>query len=139
MVLRATGFFYLSDVGGTASIPAGRFLNTSTGAYLTTGGTWTNSSSRELKFDIEPLKNEEYTDILEKLVDLDVVHFKYKSEPDVAHIGMIAEDVPAEMASPDRKGIPTADAIAFLVAAVKAQQSQIEQLKATVNELKKEK
>ena len=99
-------------------------LHMGSGAHVTAGGVWTNASSRELKTDIEPLKNEEYSDILKKLEDLEVVHFKYKSEPDVAHIGMIAEDVPDEMASPDRKGIPTADAIAFLMAAVKAQQEK---------------
>jgi trimeric autotransporter adhesin len=114
-------------------------LHMASGAHVTTGGVWTNASSRELKFDIEPLKYDEYTDFLTKLEDIQIVHFKYKSEPDVDHIGMIAEDVPDEMASPDRKGIPTADAIAFLIAAVKAQQSQIKELQATVKELKKDK
>ena len=63
--------------------------------------------------------------------------FKYKAEPGVEHIGMIAEDVPDEMASADRKGIPTADAIAFLVAAVKAQQKQIEKLEKRLKEIEK--
>ena len=114
-------------------------LHMGSSAHCTVGGVWTNASSRELKTDIEPLKNEEYSDILKKLEDLDVVHFKYKSEPEVEHIGMIAEDVPEEMASPDRKGIPTADAIAFLMAAVKAQQTQIEKLEYKIEQLTKEK
>ena len=112
-------------------------LHMGSGAHVTAGGVWTNASSRELKTDIVPLENEEYSDILKKLEDLDVVHFKYKSEPDFEHIGMIAEDVPDEIASPDRTGIPTADAIAFLMAAVKAQQSKIEKLETKIEQLTK--
>ncbi len=112
-------------------------LHMASGAHVTAGGTWTNASSREYKTDIEPLKQEEYSEILERLKDIDVVHFKYKSEPDVEHIGMIAEDVPAVMASPDRKGIPTGDAIAFLMAAVKAQQEKIEKLEKRLKEVEK--
>jgi len=103
-------------------------LHMGSGAHCTAGGTWTNGSSRDYKFDIKPLQDEEYSEILEKLEDLDVVRFKFKADPKREHIGMIAEDVPAEMASDDRKGIPTSDAIAFLVAAVKAQQEKIEKL-----------
>ncbi len=125
-----------NNVGMGQTAPA-HPLHMASGAHVTAGGVWTNISSRELKFDIEPLKNDEYSDILNKLEDLEVVHFKYKSEPEVAHIGMIAEDAPDEMASPDRKGIPTADAIAFLVAAVKAQQDEIEKLEKRLKEVEK--
>lgn len=114
-------------------------LDMGSGAHCTAGGVWTNASSREYKTDIVPLQQEEYSEILEKLEKMDVVHFKYKTEPDVEHIGMIAEDVPQEIASPDRKGIPTADAIAFLVAAVKAQQTKIEKLENKLEQLTKEK
>ena len=107
------------------------------GAHCTAGGTWTNASSRSYKTDIQPLKSREYAEILEKLENLEVVRFRYKIEPEREHIGLIAEEVPDEMASVDRKGIPTADAIAFLTAALKAQQSQIENLKETVRQLQK--
>lgn len=112
-------------------------LQMASGAHVTAGGTWTNASSKELKTDIVPLKDEEYFKILEKLEELKVVHFKYKSEPDVSHIGMIAEEVPEEIASPDKRGIPTADAIAFLMAAVKAQQEKIVRLEKRLKEVEK--
>ena len=35
--------------------PAGAYLATSTGAYLTTGGTWTNSSDVNLKTDFQAI------------------------------------------------------------------------------------
>ena len=128
--------FSTGNVGIGVTFP-GFPLHMASGAYCSPGGVWTNASSRKLKTDIEPLKDKEYTEILEKLEDLDVVHFKYKTEPDVEHIGMIAEDVPDEMASVDRKGIPTADAIAFLVAAVKAQQKQIVKLEKRLKEVER--
>lgn len=124
----------LGNVGIGTSSPS-HPLHMGSGAHVTAGGVWTNASSKELKTDIQPLENEEYSEILKKLEDLDVVHFKYKAEPDVVHIGMIAEDVPDEIASPDRKGIPTADAIAFLVAAVKAQQHKIDKLEKKLKDL----
>ncbi|MCI0406185.1 MAG: tail fiber domain-containing protein [candidate division Zixibacteria bacterium] len=110
-------------------------LHMASGAHVTAGGTWTNASSRSYKTDIQPLKDKEYADILEQLENLDVVRFRYKADPNREHIGLIAEDVPDEMASLDRKGIPTADAIAFLTAALKAQQAQIENLKKTIRQL----
>ncbi|MGH8003649.1 MAG: tail fiber domain-containing protein, partial [Limisphaerales bacterium] len=111
-------------------------LQMGSGAHVTAGGTWTNASSRSYKTDIQPLKNREYSDILEKLQKVDVVRFKYKKEPGREHIGLIAEDVPEEIASEDRTGVPTADAIAFLMAAVKAQQNKIQELEETIKQLK---
>jgi hypothetical protein len=43
---------------------------------------------------------------------------------------LIAEDAPELIATPERDGINTADAIGFLLAAVKAQQAEIDELKA---------
>jgi hypothetical protein len=150
-IANATERMRISSTGNVGIGQAGPThpLHMGSGAHCTAGGTWTNASSRVLKFDIEPLEDEEYSRILRELDDLEVVRFRYKSEPDVEHIGMIAEDVPAEIASPDRKGIPTADAIAFLMAAVKAQQAkfdiqtakqqmQIEELQLRIKQLSKE-
>ena len=50
-IVRATGGIWLGKTS-TPSMPAGRFLNTSTGAYLSTGGAWTNNSDRALKTNI---------------------------------------------------------------------------------------
>lgn|SRR5574341_192129 len=138
MVFRADGHFYLTDIGGAASIPAGRFLNTSTGGYLSTTGTWTNASSKAYKTDIQIFQNSEYSELLKKLEQIDVVRFRYKIDPTREHIGLIAEDVPEEIASDDRTGIPTADAIGFLMAALKAQQTEIESLEQMLKQLQGE-
>ncbi len=83
------------------------------------------------------MENEEYSGILKKLEKVDVVHFRYKQDTGREHIGLIAEDVPEEIASNDRRGIAPNDAIAFLIAALKAQQAQMEEMKAKIRALEK--
>ncbi len=135
IVLRADAGIWITNTGGVATYDVTKLINTSSGAYLTTGGTWTNASSRSYKTDIQPLRSSEYADFLEKLGKVEVVHFRYKTDPCREHIGMIAEDVPEEIASEDRQGVPTADAIAFLMAALKAQQGQIKKLEEKLKEM----
>lgn len=90
MVLRADGHFYLSADSGGADIPAGRFLNTSTGAYLTTGGTWTNTSDANVK---ENFTATDPSAILAKVAALDITEWNYVNEDDAArHIGPTAQD-----------------------------------------------
>ena len=57
------------------------------GAYLTTGGTWTNVSSKSLKTDISTLNGR---DILNKINELDVEKWRYKATNEY-HIGPFAE------------------------------------------------
>jgi hypothetical protein len=62
---------------------------TSSGASLTAGGTWTNSSSEALKENFTQLDKEE---ILNKISQLRLEQWNYKVEDDtVKHIGPIAE------------------------------------------------
>jgi hypothetical protein len=74
----------------TTSIPAGQFINTSTGAYLTTGGTWTNNSSRDVK---ENIRHIDGLEVLEKLNKVPVSTWNYEVEDEsVRHIGPMAQD-----------------------------------------------
>jgi len=136
MEIKAGNSIYINTPKIGINVLPSNPLELVSGAYCSSLGVWTNASSRKYKTEIEPLNTDEYTNILKKLEGMDVVHFRYKADPTRKHIGMIAEDVPEEISSEKRDGIPTADAIAFLMAAVKAQQCQIEQLKATVKDLK---
>ena len=97
---------------------------------MAVGTNWVNSSSRKLKTDISALTPTQMEAVLDELERTQVVSYRYKSEASgEQHIGLIAEDAPELLATPDRDGINTADAIGFLLAAVKAQQVEIEALK----------
>jgi hypothetical protein len=106
------------------------------GSAYCDGSNWVNASSRKYKKDIHSLTQNEYETILAKLAQTDVVRYRYNSQDDdELHIGVIAEDAPEEIVDADRTGIPTGDAIGFLLAALKAQQEQIDALKAKLEKL----
>jgi len=106
------------------------YIDVTGGSYCDATG-WHNPSSRELKRDIAKLTPAECQAILRQLMATDVARYKYKLDEDGReHIGLIAEEAPEVLTGPDRKAIGTGDAIGFLLAAVKAQQAEIEQMKA---------
>jgi hypothetical protein len=98
---------------------------------------WNVLSSREYKDDIRPLDSADYRRMLDKVMNTDVVRYRFADDDDrVEHIGVIAEDSPEEITTVDRKAVNLADYSAFLLAAIRAQQEQIEALEAQVSELK---
>jgi len=101
------------------------------GAHVTAGGAWTNSSSIERKENISELTPEE---ALRALADLEPVHFNYKQDAAERYVGFIAEDVPDLVATTDRKGLSTMDIVAVLTKVVQMQQQQIEELEARLSE-----
>ncbi len=95
------------------------------GAYVNTGGVWTDSSSRGEKENIIELSPEE---ALAALAKLEPVTFNYKQEEQEQYVGFIAEDVPKLVASSDRVGVSALDIVAVLTRVVKLQQQQIAEL-----------
>jgi hypothetical protein len=84
------------------------------------GNMWVNRSSRASKEDIRRFGEDDYARVKRWLEQTDVVWFRYKAGQDSRpRVGLIAEDVPDVLATPDRKGIATGDAIGFLTAAAK--------------------
>jgi hypothetical protein len=90
-------------------------------------GNLTEGSSRSLKRDISSLATDEAKAALK---DLQPVKYYYKADPTCdQHAGFIAEDVPALLATPDRKGLSAMDIVAILTKVVQEQQKEIDGLK----------
>jgi len=99
------------------------------GAHVTAGGVWTNSSSRDLKKDISDLSLE---DALQALAALQPVQYRYKNGDPETYVGFIAEDVPDLVAMEDRSSLSTMDIVAVLTKIVQEQQQRIEELEQRV-------
>lgn len=105
------------------------------GAYLSAGGVWTNSSSREYKDNVQSLSGEK---ALETVENLNPVTYVYKVDPNEKHVGFIAEDVPDLVATADRKHLSPMDIVAVLTKVVQEQQKTIKELSAKVEQLSME-
>jgi trimeric autotransporter adhesin len=86
-IARASGNFFLQS--DSTLDDQGGFINTSTGAFLSTGGEWTNNSDRRLKHRFAALQPGK---VLRDLTKLPVRSWSYKAEPGVRHIGPVAQD-----------------------------------------------
>jgi len=109
-------------------------LEMASGAHVTSGGVWTNASSRAYKQDIKALTKDEAHNTLK---NLEPVRFSYKTNPAEKHVGFIAEDVPDLVATEDRKGMSAMDVVAVLTKVVQDQQKTIEELSRKVAALEK--
>ncbi len=117
-LVRATGGVWFGN-NSTVSFPNGSFLATSTGAHLTTGGTWTNSSDENHKENFRPVDGEA---LLKALAILPIQRWNYKAENDtVLHIGPTAQAFRAAFGlGHDEKHIATVDADGVALAAIQA-------------------
>ncbi|HUR58250.1 MAG TPA: tail fiber domain-containing protein, partial [Opitutaceae bacterium] len=122
---------------GTDSIPAGRVINTGTGAYLSTGGIWTDNSDRNLKTAIEAVDPAE---VLNKLVSIPISAWSYKSEgTGVRHIGPMAQDFWAAFGlGLDDRHIGAVDGIGVTVAAIQSLHQMVGARDAEVRALKEQ-
>jgi len=100
-------------------------IEMASGAHVSAGGVWTDSSSRDKKENIVALTTEE---ALTALANLEPVTFTYKQEDQEQYVGFIAEDVPQLVASSDRTGLSAMDIVAVLTRVVQLQQQQIAEL-----------
>jgi hypothetical protein len=109
-------------------------LHLSSGAYCSTGGTWTNASSRSLKENIQSISIGEAVEALNKL---NPVKYNYKVDKTDKHVGFIAEDVPELVATANRKGLSPMDITAVLTRVVQEQQKMIREQQQVNQEYKK--
>jgi len=140
-IVRAAGGLWLGT-NNSVSIGSGQFIATSTGAYLSTGGTWTNNSDRNLK---ERLSAVDGQSVLERLAGLSIFTWNYKAQPDsVRHLGPMAQDFHAAFGlGEDDRHISTTDAEGVALAAIQelyrdslAKDAKIASLTAEMQKLK---
>jgi hypothetical protein len=112
-------------------------ITTSTGAYLTGGGAWTNNSDRNLKENFEPVDSQ---DVLDRLAELPISTWNYTAEdPDVRHMGPVAQDLYAVFRlGDDDRHIATLDTSGIALAAVQGLHTKNQALEAEVTALKTE-
>ncbi|UCH81443.1 MAG: tail fiber domain-containing protein [Nitrospiraceae bacterium] len=123
--------FTTANVGFNQPLPIYP-IHMASGAHVTTGGVWTDASSRELKENIRDLQYGEASDALAKLKPQ---KFNYKNEKKEEYLGFIAEDVPELVAKNDRKGLSPMDIVAVLTKVVQQQQKLIEEHKKSLTTL----
>ena len=120
-LVRAPGGIWFGDVTGnfTPTIDGGVFISTSTGAYLTTGGTWTNASDRNLKENFALVDAQA---VLEGVARLPIQSWNYKAEEaTVRHLGPTAQDFYATFGlGADDRHIATVDADGVALASIQA-------------------
>lgn len=111
----------------------------SSGAHVTTGGVWTNSSDKNQKENFTDIDSEE---LLEKLSALPVSRWNYKDEDEtVTHVGPMAQDFYALFGvGSDDKSISTIDPSGIALAAIKAlyeKSKRVDALEARLEKLEK--
>jgi hypothetical protein len=123
-LVRAAGGIYFGD-DSSPQVPSGTFINTSTGARLTSGGIWSNSSSRALKAGFEAI---DPGSILNRVLALPLTRWFYRESPDEGiHLGPMAEDFHAAFGlGPDDRTISTVDASGVALAAIQGLNARLE-------------
>ncbi len=122
--VRARGVYFGAFNVNAVSLPAGRFINTASGAHLTTGGTWTNASSRSLKTAFEAVDS---LAVLKKVASLPLSTWAYKDSVEGRHLGPVAEDFKALFdLGGDGESIATVDADGVALAAIQGLNQKLE-------------
>jgi hypothetical protein len=115
-ILPSSGTGGPTDWGQFASTT---LIATSTGASLSNGGTWTNSSDRHKKHRFEAVSGE---DVLRRLRQVPITRWSYKADaPSVRHLGPMAQDFRKAFGlGADSVSIGTVDADGVALAGVQA-------------------
>jgi hypothetical protein len=134
LVLRnEDGFYFTGNNGGNGvNLSLARLINTSTGAYLSGDGIWTDNPSYA---DIRTVSAAEQQSLLDKIASLSIKRWNSSSQDGVEHIGPTAADLKALFGIGDGQSISSVDpagialvAIQMLYQSVQAQKQQLQQI-----------
>jgi hypothetical protein len=126
-VVRASGGIWLGTTS-SPSIAAGRFIDTSTLGYLSTGGVWTDNSDRDSKENFQEIDERE---ILSRVATLPITRWSYKAEGcEIEHLGPMAQDFSAAFGlGSDDRSISTLDSSGVALAAIQALYEEVQELR----------
>lgn len=132
-VVRAQKFWFGRD--SNTQYTSGRFIETSTGAFLSDGGMWENNSDLAEKHLFEDLDAEQ---VLRGMAGLPIREWSYREEDSsVRHIGPVAQDFHAAFGlGHDDKHIGTVDADGVNMLAIQALEKRTRNLQAENETLK---
>lgn len=122
--VRARGGVWLGT-DSAPSLPEGRFLNTSTGGFLSAGGLWTSSSDRDKMEQFLPVNPQA---ILDQVLGLPLTTWSFRAEDAaVRHLGPIAQDFYAAFGlGADDRHIAALDASGVALAAIQGMNKKLE-------------
>lgn len=115
----STGLTFQSGASVSNWGQSNAVISTSTGAYLSTSGVWTNTSDVNRKRNFQDISD---NDILARICRLPIKSWNYKTETDqIRHIGPTAQDFYAAFGlGTDEKAIGTVDADGVALAGIQA-------------------
>jgi trimeric autotransporter adhesin len=132
-IVRANGgvWFGRATNNFTPTIGANVFISTSTGAYLSNGGAWTNSSDRNAKENWVLVDGRE---VLARLAAVPIATWNYKAQnSSVQHIGPAAQDFHAAFdVGEDNAHISTIDADGVALAAIQGLNQIVQEKEAQI-------
>ena len=137
-IVRANGGLWFGAVTTTdpftPTIGPGVLIGTSTGAYLSSDGAWTNASDRDAKANFTLVNGQE---VLACLAEIPVTTWNYKSQnPSIRHIGPMAQDFYAAFGvGEDDTHISTLDADGVALAAIQGLYQLVQEQAAQIADL----
>jgi len=137
--VKATGGVGLNVNSGWVEIwvTGNRLILTSTGAWLSTAGIWTNASDRNAKENFAPVDERE---VLARLAQMPITTWNHKAEDtSTRHMGPMAQDFHAAFGlGSDDKSIGTLDATGVAFAAIQGLHQIVEEKDARIVTLEKQ-
>ncbi|MCM8794626.1 MAG: hypothetical protein NC819_02340 [Candidatus Omnitrophica bacterium] len=126
-------------IGTTSASPAGKQLYVGGDALATSPGSFQSPSTVKIKTDLVRMNPMDEQAVLAKLLELPVYHFRLKGG-DYAktnRLGVLSEEAPEELLDDSGTSIVYSKYLATLLAALKAQQLEIDSLRSEIDGLKK--